>query len=678
MGTNVPKFDELKGEASRIKREVWDLMDNDTKRRWVNAFDKNTSNSNDSGNKAVKATLETELALSSQILQKYRAIGDAETRNHAILELGIEMMKAEQEIREDVVKEMGLIGPIQMRTTNEIMKAQGEARKYGVEFRATQQAALSISEEFGRGAMTWSSDDLAQAAIFADSVNMSTDNLATMVKRFNELGLGMGAAIDKGQEMTNIARDMGVNMDAFMDNINANMDMLNTYNFADGVEGFARMAAQSAKIGLSMANVSRIAEDVMDPEGAIELATKLQVIGGAVGDLADPFKLMYMATNDLEGLGKAIANVGGDLAVFNEETHQLEFPPTAQRQLRELADATGIAKEELASMIKTQKMFEMMQNQMDLSAFETAGITEFVTSMATMGEDGRFEIEIGGQQKFLDEIDVGSRDFEALIELQKESTDNAKLTEKDVALQSRNLLQSINDNMVGADRSLQAGLLKGTTLQETQIGLQETVSGALPSEMVYASADKIAGLAGDSVAGIMGTEMKNVTTMVETIGDGFKAGGITFGQMAVDVLGKLKEMSTDNLYATNVNIVNGKKENDFSVPMGETQALLTDSGVIIPSSKDVVSGIAVNAETKGADLGSISTNNNKMPEVLVKFGGNIPLTIDGKNMGKMSSNEIWNLITKNPVLLHQIKMELAGITNDSPLPGQQQIRHMEV
>ena len=71
------------------------------------------------------------------------------------------------------------------------------------------------------------------------------------------------------------------------------------------------------------------------------------------------------------------------------------FSGTALRQLKALSEATGIQRDELAGMIKMQKKFEMMENQMDISIFGTGKkakeMQEFVTSMATMGEDQKFE-----------------------------------------------------------------------------------------------------------------------------------------------------------------------------------------------------------------------------------------------------------------------------------------------
>ena len=107
-------------------------------------------------------------------------------------------------------------------------------------------------------------------------------------------------------------------------------------------------------IGLDMGKVVGLAEKVMSPEGAIELAANLQVLGGAAGDLADPFKLMYMATNDLEGLQDTLIGAGRDLAIFNEETGRIEIPPTSIRQIGALASELDMTREEFVRMMEQQ------------------------------------------------------------------------------------------------------------------------------------------------------------------------------------------------------------------------------------------------------------------------------------------------------------------------------------
>ena len=110
------------------------------------------------------------------------------------------------------------------------------------------------------------------------------------------------------------------------------------------------------------------------------------MLGGAAGDLADPFKLMYMATNDLEGLQDTLVGAGRDLAVFNEETNRLEIPPTSIRQIGALASELDMTREEFVRMMEQQHKFDMMQNQFSLDFLQSddaAELQSFVEGMAT-------------------------------------------------------------------------------------------------------------------------------------------------------------------------------------------------------------------------------------------------------------------------------------------------------
>ena len=56
----------------------------------------------------------------------------------------------------------------------------------------------------------------------------------------------------------------------------------------------------------------------LDPSEAINLAAEFQMLGGAVGALADPFQLMNMAQNDLDGLQESIVNAASAAVSFND------------------------------------------------------------------------------------------------------------------------------------------------------------------------------------------------------------------------------------------------------------------------------------------------------------------------------------------------------------------------
>ena len=328
----------------------------------------NTDNLNSSLGKT-GGLLDDTLGKYRDLLSLSNETGTQEKRIAAIKTIATEALQREQKIRTAIVQDLGQVGALQVQQNENIQQASIEAQRYGVEIGTVIDMVSDLSSKLGRNVFI-SDDEISRLSIFSEAMGIGTGSAAEMAKYFDQMGFSISEAIDKGNEMATVARQMGVNVSEFMNTVTQNMDMMNTYNFADGVQGFAKMAAQAQKLGISMSTTASLAEKVMDPEGAIELAANLQVVGGAVGDLADPFKMMYMATNDLAGLQDSLVQAGQELAMFNEETGEISFPPTAQRQLRAMADALGMNKDEFASMIKLQTKFKNMQNQF---SFELEG-----------------------------------------------------------------------------------------------------------------------------------------------------------------------------------------------------------------------------------------------------------------------------------------------------------------
>ena len=181
------------------------------------------------------------------------------------------LIEKELTLRKQVVTQLGQVGSLQQQTSANILDAAVQLHKFGIDTTRTFETLSEISEEVGRN-LSISSEDLERLTLMSVSLNMTAQESAEVVKGFEQMGLSMGAAVDKSMEMAEVARLQGLNVDKFMGDIANRMDTLNSYNFADGVKGFARMAAQAQKLGLDMGKVVQLAEKVMSPEGAIELA----------------------------------------------------------------------------------------------------------------------------------------------------------------------------------------------------------------------------------------------------------------------------------------------------------------------------------------------------------------------------------------------------------------------
>ena len=535
-----------------------------------------------------------------------------------------------------------------------------EVVKYGIEAEKLAEIIANIGETMGRN-ITITDEEIERLAIFQKAFALTEGEVSNMVKYFDQMNIGIGASIDKANEMASVARMMGVNMAGFMENMTQNMEMLNTYNFADGVKGFAKMAAQSERLGISMKTTAQLAEKVMDPEGAIELAANLQVIGGAVGDLADPFKLMYMATNDLGGLQDAIVGAGQSLAVFNEETGEISFPPTAQRQLRAMAEALGMSKEEFAEMVKLQSKFQSVQNQLDLTMFEgddAEGLKEFISSMAQMdASTGKYQIQIEGDPFNVEDLTTGQ--LEALNEMREQAEIIGEMSEKDIAAEQLTVLQSIDGNAAALQQALRTGLIE-------KLDIGEISTEFISDQMDLLPADKLKALGAATGEGvkvgletIFGTDFENLKKAFTDVGTITSAAGAT----GLEALTELLEMGVS---ATNADINISKEAklnldggggggeddpaNDFIWRPGD--------GLRKFNAGDTLIGVE---EPGGKNLAKTmeSANTGPMSPMVVKVDtpNSITLELNGKNMGDLN----WkNKLLGDPLFLQYLKSTLAS------------------
>jgi hypothetical protein len=142
--------------------------------------------------------------------------------------------------------------------------------------------------------------------ILARNAGLSTDEIANMAEAFDTIGIGTDETISNISDMQKMARQYGLNVGEFMKGISANIKTMASYNFKDGAAGLANMVAKAQALRIDMQNSVQFAERLLDPEFAIETAASFEMIGGAVGNLSDPFALLNMAQNDIGGIQDAV------------------------------------------------------------------------------------------------------------------------------------------------------------------------------------------------------------------------------------------------------------------------------------------------------------------------------------------------------------------------------------
>jgi len=256
--------------------------------------------------------------------------------------------------------------------------------------------------------------------VASKAVGVAAENVGEMVASFENAGISAGFVRDNIEGAVDAARRVGVNTTTVFNLVQQNLSRLNEFGFQNGAIGLARMAATAAGLRVDMNQIFDFAARVFNPDSAIEAVATFQRLGVAVGDLADPFRLMYLASEDVEELNRQVGKMTEQFTYFDETTKEFKVFPNAKRDLREIEKETGIAYNELVKMSIGQQKLNMIAKD-----FRVAGIDEdskqFIANVATFSkEKGEFVVKIGKDEKLISEID--SKDIETLKESQQPKT----------------------------------------------------------------------------------------------------------------------------------------------------------------------------------------------------------------------------------------------------------------
>ena len=319
-----------------------------------------------------------------------------------------------------------------------------------IDIGASYEDILSIQQEIAtqqQKSLSLTEAEVIAAVEFSKATGVAAKDVGSIVLAFADLGQSTSTALESMSGMAAEARKYGLNVGQFMQTVAKNLTLVNAYGFKNGVEGFTKMVARAQALRIDMTQTTKLAEKLLNPEDAIELAANFQMLGGAIGDLGDPFKLMYMAQNDMEGLQEAVVQAAKSSVMFNKETGSFKISGTEMYRLRAQATALNISYEELANTaVKAAKETEI------LSRIRFSGLDEETQQLvANLGEikDGQVQIKLPTMDKAITDFsklqDKNSDEFKALEEYQK----TTQLSDRQIAEGQLSVLQKIENSLSG-------------------------------------------------------------------------------------------------------------------------------------------------------------------------------------------------------------------------------------
>jgi len=312
----------------------------------------------------------------------------------------------------------------------------------GATFKDAAETAQGMAAEMGR-MVNPSSEVVSNAIAFSKAAGMSNNETGKMIVQFQQFGGNQTQAIEKMHDLGISARKSGLDAKSFTTEVAKNLKQASLFGFKNGVKDIEEMVKKTKLLGTSLEKlqIKGAAENLLDPEKAMEAAANIQMIGGNIGALGDPFQLLYMGQKDMKKLTDEVLNMSKATFTFDKTTGAFTQTTEDMYALRAQAEALGINYEETANAGKELAKVDFVKSSTKLAQKITDEDTQnLVAGLAQISKDGKVNIDLPGLNKNFDSLDKALEDPEFMTALE-EYQKNASKSDKDLALSQMSIAE---------------------------------------------------------------------------------------------------------------------------------------------------------------------------------------------------------------------------------------------
>lgn len=339
-----------------------------------------------------------------------------------------------QKVTGNVSADMGLTTTQMAQMRREVANAGVEATQLGVKMEEIGKIQSSIAEATGRNVIL-SREQLLNITEIGKGTALGLENATELASAYDLMGTSTKALHESMSQNVKDLQKSGLNGQKVLNYFKGmfQQSVLISGAFKNMEKGIMTISKLSAKYRADLTGITQLSDQIFNPEGAIELAAKLKVLGGGFADMADPFKLMYQGQNDVEGLTKSIVEATKASAIWNETTKQFEIPPKQRGILKEVAEATGQSADNLANMAIQSAKFNKINAALGKSGQTfNDDLKEYIENITQFDEKGNAFINVNNGlrdiQINLNDINAGQM---AQIERQLSNTKSLEQSAKD-------------------------------------------------------------------------------------------------------------------------------------------------------------------------------------------------------------------------------------------------------
>lgn len=306
----------------------------------------------------------------------------------------------------DINQELGIAGSLGKNLQSTFKSSLADAIELGATYKDVAKEYEAFTQELGRNRQ-FTSEEFVKLAEYRQVFG---DTASKIFTTYNKLGVSIGETSRDIQKIGIASSKLGINYSKVVKELERNLGAINRLSFAKGRRGMEEMAKLAIQTRLSMEEATQFANKIWEGsiEGAIEMGSELQLLGGEMAALGDPFELFYLARNAPEELQKRIADATREVASFNRELGEVVIDPLGMSRLRELSKTTGISLDELSESARTMRKETELAGKFDFSLQGRGDFDELLTKVAGVAEFNKgmndWVVNIGNTTKRISEL----------------------------------------------------------------------------------------------------------------------------------------------------------------------------------------------------------------------------------------------------------------------------------
>ena len=328
-----------------------------------------------------------------------------------------------------------------------------EVAQFGMSVEGAGQMVKNMADELKTtdfGVLTQATKDFAA---IEGATGAASEHITAIAGELMRMGESSGQVKDYMEDADQTARKFGVSSKKVLEGISRNIKKVREMGFVGGEKSLAKMAATAERLRMNMDETFDMAKRARTIEGAMEMASELQLAGGSFANI-NPMDLLSASRKGPAELQKILGQMGKDIGHFSKETGKFEFDPVDVDRLQMVSEATGQSMESLQNMIQKQAEDNEKLNLFPDSMFDNAvagleGVDKDLAKsqladMLERNKDGTISIKEGS---LLDE--AGIKDMKDLNDstlkqvLEKKAAEEKTLEEQNK--RNQDLTQSFNN-----------------------------------------------------------------------------------------------------------------------------------------------------------------------------------------------------------------------------------------